>query len=258
MADNKKISKALYGPSVTEVALGALLGLLVGVVAAVVFLVFKPVKQLPALPKAEEIQRSMVYYVPGLNNSTKTKGWQAKQKQFLAGSSISVVEDELNAWVAGGGAGAVTPPPAPAAPKPAAKKPADKNKPADKPKPDDKAAAKADAPQLEGFVIPGTPNFRVVDDKLQIGMKCTLNWYGLAYETTVVTTGTFKKSGDTIVFSPETLYLGSCPLHLLPAASGQLMSTILSKQKVSDELRTAWTKLTGVTIEGGAVKFAMQ
>ena len=251
MATSKKLEKALYGPSVMEVALGAILGLLAGVIAAVVFLVFKPVKQQPAMPKAEEIQRSVVYYVPGTNNSAKSKGWQAKQKQFLAGTSISVVEDELNAWVAGGGAGAVTPPP-PAAAKPPAKKPADK------PKADDKPGAKPEGPTLEGFVIPGTPNFRVVDDKLQIGMKCTLNWYGLAYETTVVTTGTFKKSGDTVVFSPETVYLGSCPLHLLPAAGGQLISTIISKQKVSDELRTAWTKLTGVTIEGGAVKFAMQ
>ncbi|MDB6114702.1 MAG: hypothetical protein JWQ83_247 [Lacunisphaera sp.] len=249
MATSKKLEKALYGPSITEVALGAILGLLVGVLAAVVFLVFKPVKQLPAMPKTEEVQRSMVYYVPGTNNSAKTKGWQAKQKQFLAGTSISVVEDELNAWVAGGGVGA---PSAPAVAKPPAKKPADK------PKADDKGSAKSDAPALEGFVIPGTPNFRIVGDKLQIGMKCTLNWYGLAYETTVVTTGTFKKSGDSVVFSPETVYLGSCPLHLLPAAGGQLITTLISKQKVSDELRTAWTKLTGVTIEGGAVKFAMQ
>ena len=38
MAD-KKLEKALYGPSMTEVALGAVLGLIVGVLAACVYLI---------------------------------------------------------------------------------------------------------------------------------------------------------------------------------------------------------------------------
>ena len=60
MAD-KKLEKALYGPSMTEVALGAVLGLLLGLLAASVYLVFKPVAAVKELPK--EPLRSVVYYI---------------------------------------------------------------------------------------------------------------------------------------------------------------------------------------------------
>lgn len=238
MADNK-INKALYGPSMLEVVLGAALGLLVGVVFAGVYLVFKPVQQVKEMPK--EPSRSMVYYLPGSESSAKSKGWQAKQKQFLAGARIQVVEDELNAWSA-----SLSSPPA---------KPA---KPADKPKPGDKPAAKPDEPAPDGFVIPAKPNFRIIGDKLQIGLKCTLNWYGYMTEVTVQATGGFRKEGDQFVFAPDTVYLGSCPLHMLPAASTPLVDHIISKEKVSDEIGAAWAKLNQVTIEGGALKLAVQ
>lgn len=239
MAD-KKIDKALYGPSVTEVALGAVLGLVVGVLAACVYLVFKPVSQVKELPK--EPLRSVVYYIPGGESSAKSRTWQAKQKQFVAGTSVSVVEDELNAW--SGTLGAATP----AAAKPAAAKP----------KPGDKAKADDSKPAEDGIIIPYAPNFKVVGDKLQVGLKCTLNWYGLTYDTTVIATGGFAKSGDQVAFVPDKVYLGSCPLHLLPSVPGLLVSHVIAKEKVSDEMRTAWAKLTAVTIEGGAVKLTVQ
>ena len=44
MAD-KNIEKALYGPSYLEVALGAILGILIGVFAAGLYFVFKPVEK---------------------------------------------------------------------------------------------------------------------------------------------------------------------------------------------------------------------
>jgi hypothetical protein len=255
MADNK-IDKALYGPSVTEVALGAVLGLIAGLLVACVYLVFRPVSQVKALPK--EPLRSVVYYIPGNDSNTKSKNWQAKQKQFLAGTSVVLVEDELNAWAASATAAAPSAKPAakPAAPpKPGAPKPAPK--PADK---DKTADDKADEAKLAsaGFIIPYAPNFRVVGDQLQIGLKCTLNWFGLTYDTTVIATGSFGKSGDEVVFVPDKVYLGSCPVHFLPAISGVLMSQIVAHEKVSDEVRTAWAKLTVVTIENGTVKFTVQ
>ncbi|MDI1249282.1 MAG: hypothetical protein PSV13_10505 [Lacunisphaera sp.] len=232
---NKNIDKELYGPSVTEVALGAVLGLLAGVLVACVYLVFKPVAQVKELPK--EPARSVVYYIPGTDSNAKSRGWQAKQKQFLAGTSITVVEDEMNAWAATLSA-------------PAAAKPGTKPAPAAKP---DEAK-----PAPEGLIIPYAPNFKVVGDKLQIGFKCTLNWYGLTYDTTVIATGVFGRSGDQVAFVPEKFYLGSCPMHLLPGLSGLIGSYVISKEKVPDEVRTAWTKLADVTIEGGAVKFSVQ
>ena len=242
MAD-KKLEKALYGPSMTEVALGAVLGLIVGVLAACAYLVFKPVTQVKEMPK--EVSRSVIYYIPGNEGGAKSKNWQAKQKQFLGSPTFTIAlgEEELNAWASTLAAPAAPPPPPPGKPpaKPAAA-------PAEAPK----------APAADGIFNPGRPNFKVVDGKLQIGGKCLLNWYGLTYEVTIVTTGTFKKSGDSVVYSPETVYLGSCPVHLLPAASGPLVSHLISRVKVPDEMRTAWTKLGSITIEGTTLKFVAQ
>ncbi len=239
---NDKINKALYGPSMLEVGLGAVLGLLVGVLVASIYLVFKPVQTVKEMPK--EPSRSMVYYLPGSESSAKSRGWEAKQKQFLAGGRVQLVEDELNAWVSS----LASPAPAPA-------KPA---KPAAKPKPGEKPPAKPDTPAPEGFIIPARPNFRIIGDKLQIGLKCTLNWYGFMTDVTVQATGGFRKEGDLFVFAPDTVYLGSCPLHMLPWASPALITHIIANEKVPDEFSAAWAKLTQVSIEGGSLKLAVQ
>ena len=242
MAD-KKIEKALYGPSMTEVALGAVLGLIAGVLAAGIYLVFKPVSQVKEMPKEDKIVKGMVYFIPGNESNAKSKNWQAKQKQMTSGTTftLDLVEDELNAW-----ANTLSAPPAPApTPPKGAKAP---------------AAAPADAakPAADGIFNPGRPNFRIVDGRLQIGTKCLLNWYGLTYETTIISTGTFTKSGSSLVYTPATLYLGSCPVHLLPALAGPLMSHLISKEKVPDEIRTAWVKVDTATIENGTLKLVAQ
>lgn len=237
MAD-KKLEKALYGPSTTEVALGAVLGLIAGLLAACVFLVFKPVLQVKELPK--EPVRGTIYYIPGSESNAKSRGWQGKQKLFLEGKSVDLVEDELNAWAAATLGGN---PPAPAAvakgaPPPPAGEPA--------------------KPALDGIFNPGTPNFKIKDGLLQIGFKCVLNWYGLTHEVNVVTTGTLQRSGDHFVYVPKTFYLGSCPLHLLPSAAGPLCSHLLSKKKVPDDMLSAWAKLGDATIDGGTLKLVAQ
>lgn len=231
MAENKKIEKALYGPSATEVALGAILGLLAGVLAACAYLVFKPVSTVKEMPK--ETVRGMLYYIAGSDSSTKGRGVVAKQKQFVAGTSVSLVEDELNAWaVSAFGA-------APKAPAPGGK--ADDAKTAD-----------------GGIFQPGTPNFRIVNGKLQIGTKCLLNWYGLTHEVMVLTTGTFERSGDRFVFKPETLHLGSCPVHLLPAIATPLFDHLVGKKKVADDIKSAWVKVDDVAFDGAALKLTFQ
>jgi len=74
----------------------------------------------------------------------------------------------------------------------------------------------------------------------------------------VVATGSFRKSGDVFEFSADKVYLGSCPLHLIPAVSGLLVSTITAKQKIPDDLRIALTKVSAVTIDAGTLKLAVQ
>lgn len=233
MAD-KKVEKALYGPSTTEVALGAVLGLTAGLLAACVYLVLKPVQQVRELPK--EPVRGVLYYIPGSEVSGKSRNWSAKEKQFVGGASIVLVEDELNAWAASAFGAAPAAPGAPA-----------------------KAGAPAAAPAADGGIFqPGKPNFQIADGKLRIGFPCYLNWYGVGQEVFVITSGVIRRSGDGFVFAPETVYLGSCPVHLLPAVSGPLVKHLLGKKTVSDELKSAWAKLADVTIEGATLKLTVQ
>ncbi len=183
--------------------------------------------------------RGMVYFVPGAESNATGRPWTATQKQFIAGTSVTVVEEELNAWAASAFSG--TPPPKAG---PAPKAPA---------KPEE-----AKPPTLDGIFNPGTPNFKISGGKLQIGTKCILNWYGLTKEVMLVTTGDLVKSGDKFVYSAHTLYLGSCPVHLLPAAAGPLMSTLLDKKKAPDAINSAWAKLGDATIEGNTLKLTVQ
>jgi hypothetical protein len=236
MAD-AKIEKALYGPSMTEVALGAILGLIAGVLVACVYLVFKPVSQVKEMPAEDKIQKSMVYFIPGNESTAKSRGWQAKQKQIIGSPTftLDLVEDELNAWAS-----------TLAAPAPA-------------PKPGAPAGAAAPAPAVDGIFNPGKPNFKVVTgNKLQISGKCVLNGYGLTKEVTVIATGTFAKSGDSVSFAADSLYLGSCPVHLLPSVAGPLMSHLIAREKVPDDVRAAWAKLDSVTIDGTKLTFVAQ
>lgn len=227
MADSK-IEKALYGPSTTEVALGALLGLGAGLLLACVYLVFKPVQQVRELPK--EPDRSVVYYIPGGDSGAKNRAWSAKLKQFTGGASVEVIEDELNAW-----AGATFAKPPAAAP------------------------GAADAAAADGGIFqPGRPNFQVADGKLRIGFPCVLNWYGLTHEVFVIARGSIVRSGDSFTFQPETVHLGSCPVHLLPGVARPLVAHLLGKKPLPDDLNSAWAKLSEVTIEGSTLRLTVQ
>ncbi len=239
MAENKKIDKALYGPSTFEVALGALLGLLVGVIAACVFLALKPVKTVKEMPKEPAL--GAVYYIPGRIDGSKGRTWVDKQRQLLAGSTVLLTEEELNAWAASINSSA----PAAPAPKPAAK-PGAKPAPAKEEKP-------AEAPPA-GFFTAGPVVYRLVGNQLQAAAKCTLNYFGLVTEVQVIATGGFARKDNHVVFVPEKLYFGSCPLHKLPVLAGLVVPRIYASQKVSDELAAAWEKVTEVSVEKDLLK----
>jgi hypothetical protein len=232
MAD-KKIEKALYGPSTTEVALGALLGFLLGVVVAVIYLAWKPAQRVMQMPKAPVA--NVVYFLPGNENSVKARNWQAKVKTLTTGGTESFNEEELNAFAA-------TLEPSPAPPKAAA--------PAKPAKPGEEAK---DKPADSLFTASGL-NFRILkNDQLQISVKCTVNYYGIGTDAFAVATGGFVRGGDFFVFQPETYYFGSCPLHKLPVGSAFVTSRILGSFKLPDSMRL-WDKITSIKVEGGLLK----
>lgn len=235
---NKKIEKALYGPSTLEVALGAVLGLALGVVAAGVYLVFKPVQVLKEPPK--ETVKGVVYYLPGRTDSTRARAWQDKVATFVKGGQVVATEDELNVWATSLTGAA---PAKPAAPAPKA------------------AEKKGDAAPAAGsgdFLSASGLNFRVAGEQLQISEKVVLNYYGIAKEVVFQARGTFERGGESFVFKPDEMYLGSCPVHALPGASGALTKALIAKAKVPDDFRAAWAKISALAIEGGLVKVTTQ
>ena len=236
MAD-RKIEKALYGPSTTEVALGAILGLAAGLLVACVYLVFKPVLQVKEMPKEKDVVRGAVYFIPGSDNTSKGKSYAAKQKALIGGAAVELSEDELNAWSTATFGAPAKPAAAPAKGAP--------------------GAPAADA-GYEGIFNPGTPNFKISHGNIQIGTKCVLNWYGVTQEVTVLTIGNFAHQGDDVVFVPQQMYLGSCPLHLIPKLGNPLMEHLVSKKKVPDEIKSAWAKVRTATIEGNTLKLSME
>ncbi|HVU18736.1 MAG TPA: hypothetical protein VHD32_17665 [Candidatus Didemnitutus sp.] len=241
MAD-KKIEKALYGPSTTEVALGALLGFVLGVFVSIVYLVWKPVQRVPAIPK--DAVANVVYFVPGNENSVRARAWQAKMKTLAAGGEASFSEEELNAFAA-------TLDPAIAEDKPSDK---DKKPAPAKPAKPGEAAKPADAkPNGEFFTANGV-NFRILkNDKLQISLKCGINYYGIGTDAFVLATGSFMRSGNGYVFDADTFYFGSCPLHKLPVGEAFITARILNALKLPDNVRT-WDKITSIRIEAGQLK----
>ena len=241
---NKKIEKALYGPSTIEVALGAVLGLLLGVLVAAVFLVFKPVQTVKEKPK--EPVKGVVYHWTGRTDPNRARSWQEKFATFERGGTVMVSEDELNAWaVSISGA-------APA--KPTAKPAAAPAKPGEKPKTDDKNAPAAAVPANSDFVTASGLNFRIEDGRLHVASHVTLNYYGISKEVMLQATGGFQRTGDTFAFKPDEVYLGSCPVHALPGITGALAKALVAKAKVSDEFRAAWMKITELSVEGDLVK----
>lgn len=244
---NVKIEKALYGPSWLEVALGAVLGLLVGVATACLYLTFKPVKTVKEPVKDDDRVAGMVYYQPGRTDGP-SQAWQTKQKRFLAGGSIDLNEAELNAWAAvelKGTAPKKAPAGAPAQPPAApAKAPAD-------------AAKAAEPAPGSQFLSGGQVNFRLVGDRLQFGYTCHLDYFGLGTDVLVHAVGRLKSTSDGVEFDADEFYIGSCPLTKLAGAGLPIMGRLLSLHPVSAEMKEAWRRVTEARIEGGVLKLSV-
>lgn len=220
----RKFDRSRYGPSWTEVVLGALLSTALGVVLAAGYFVFKPVTRVKELPK--EPIPGTVYYIEGSRDYSNARRLIAKEKFFAKGGSVVVNEDELNT--------AANPVTAPAAP-----------------------GTEAAAPAT--MLSPGAPNFRIHDGALQITVPVRLK-VDLAYlDTTVLVqaTGNFARQGDAFVFQPKTVYVGSCPVERLPRAMEFVVKKFFDSQPVPADIAAAWGKLADVTIEGSTLRLTM-
>lgn len=232
-----------YEPGWAEVILGALLSLTLGAFVAMIYLALQPVESVAEMPATPA--ENAHYFVQGKCALDKARDWQSKQTDFLAGRSVVVSEDELNA-AAATLAGQPIQPPAPA--KAPAKKDAKGTPPA---KPAEPEAAPLPPAEL---LTPQLANFRIVDGKLQVGVPVLLNLYDLAQTTVLVqATGSFQREGERFVFVPDSFYIGTCPLHELSKIGDFVLKQVKAKVVLPEEFQTAWGKLADVKIEGNAL-----
>ncbi len=225
-----KVDRAIHGPTWAEVLLGAVLSLVLGVVIGALLLVLKPVVTATEMPK--EPVAGTVYYLPGARDGSAGRQAMVKRKAFVAGQSVKVTEQEINALADAAAA--------PAAPAPA--------------KPGEKAAP---APAASGFLNPGTPNVRIRNGTMQVGVPLAVDVFGFGAKIMVVAQGGFEKDGDTFAYEPSELYLGSCPVQRLPFLSSYVRKQLLAAHPVPEDIAIAWSKLANVTIEGNTLNLAM-
>lgn len=226
---NKKIERELHGPSWTEVILGAVLSLILGVVLAAAWLVFKPVAAVREMPK--EPAPDVVYYLEGSRDSFKARQASAKQRAFVQGESVELHEEELNLLTA------------PRVTTPAAT-------------PGQTQAAPAAAEK--GLVTPGAPNFRIRDGAMQIGVPLELSLLGFKQRVIMQARGGFASRGERVVFAPDEFYVGSCPIQRLPFVEGMLMKRIMAEADIPEELATAWSNVSEAAIEGSTLQLTMR
>jgi hypothetical protein len=225
---SRKIDRALHGPSWTEVILGAALSLLLGVVLGATLLMFRPVVVVRQMPAEEAIDPKAVYFVEGSRETSRARDAAAKRKAFLDGQSVTVIEDELNAL-----AGSAT-----AAPKSG-------------------ASPTAEGDGGDGMLATGTPNFRIRDGAMQVGVPVTLSLLGLSRKLTVQTRGGFVQQGGQFEYAPDTVYVGSLPLQRVPMLANFARNQFLDSQSLPEDIKAAWARLADVSIEGNVLNLTM-
>lgn len=240
---SRKIDRALRGPSWIEVVLGALISLVLGVLLGAALLIFRPVVVVKEMPKGDKLDPNAIYFVEGSRDGARGRDATAKRNAFVGGQTVTVIEDELNAL-----AGPATPFASAAAPKPGEKKAPEKA-------PVAKAPA-ADAAS-DDLLVTGTPNFRVRDGALQVGVPVTVNLLGMSEDVVVQTRGGFAKQGDVFAYEPSEFYLGCLPLNRLPIVSKYAREKFLNAQAIPDDIKGAWAKLANVSVEGNVLKLTM-
>jgi hypothetical protein len=254
---NKKLERALYGPTLLEISIGLILSVLLGAVLAVFFLILKPVEQVAEMPKVDEIKRGQVYYLPGALDYSKAKQWMGKRQRLaeIVPGEIVFTEDDLNAWSTGGQPPA--PEPAPAG-KPGAggKKPAPNAQPAPAPKQDE--AQPAQAPASDSIITPSVLNFRVREGNLQVALPTTINLLGYTFPVVAQARGGFQKQGDMYVFVPKEVMIGSLPLHRFPGAIERLVSEVYGSGRLPESFLAPWRRATSVAVDGDVLRITLQ
>ncbi len=224
MSTKSKIERELYGPSLIEVTLGAAISIVLGGLLAAGYLLFKPVQTVRVLPPEEEQIRGQVYHVEGSRDAARGRQWMRKRQLLTEGqpAEITLVEEELSAWVSEG------------------------------------ARPATEEGQGPGLVAADRIAFRIREGIMQIGITGSLNAFGYSQPMVFQAKGDFEWRNDRFVFVPEEFHVGSLPIHNLPLVGGFLTARIMATQAMPEDVVAAWDRLAAVEIEDNVLKLTVQ
>ncbi|MGE9296959.1 MAG: hypothetical protein ACQKBV_11785 [Puniceicoccales bacterium] len=215
MPKKKKVQS--QGNLAAAIVLGALTAL-IGAALGIVTLSLVKVEEVRGMPKEEEIEKHKVYYVFGKDRGGN---YRAKEQAFLSGQKgmLRLTEEDLNGWV-GNTFKFVKPP-------------------------------KGEEPAGLVVLKPSSPNFRINDGVLYIGMPVEVEAMGSEHKMRYIAEGQFVQAGDEFVFNPETVRLGSAKLPPVVADSiGQSLMELFKDNEDFPPYDKAWESLSQVRVEG--------
>lgn len=205
-----------------EIILGIVLSLLLGVAVGILALVLRPVLSVKEMPKDADRVPGMVYYLEGSRDPGRSSQADLKRRSLVAGQSVAMVEDELNALLAAD---------------PSAK-------------PDPAAAA-------QQMVAPGAPNIRIREGVVQVTVPLTINILGVSQKVPARARGGFVLEDNLWVFRADDVMLGSCPVASLPYVGNLIRAAVLRSIPRPGDLTAVWPKLAQVTVEGDVLNLRL-
>ncbi len=202
-------------PTLAGVIIGAALSILLGVLVALLHLIFKPVEILKAAPK--EPVAGVRYYIEGGGAAAAGKAWERKAEALAGGrGEVGFAEGDLNAWA----------------------------QETFKTTPEAEEAKKT----ATFLLAPGTPNLRLVGSELQIGVVADLIYFGTVNQLVFQARGGFEADGTGWRYAPEEVYLGCFPLHRVPPLLALVAGRFGAGDRLPPEVATVLAQATALTI----------
>lgn len=201
-------------------------GAVFGAALAAVWLVAKPVlfvdQPLPP-EEAKEHGDFLVQYVPGRSGGPATPQANARVKRFIdhVPGEIAFSEEDANRWLAS-----------------------------------TFGDRKAKVPMVADEIALPVPSLRFDTGLAQLGLVFDLSSLSKGAKLVFQVQGGFVREGDSFVFEPRQVHLGSLPVP--GAAARAVFSRATAMFPTPDAVRAAWAAVQDVQVEPGRIRLAIR
>ena len=104
------------------------------------------------------------------------------------------------------------------------------------------------------WLTPQSLNFRLANDRLQIGVPSTLSLFGLvSREVILQASGGFERKGSRFVFVAEEFKVGGLATERFPGVASFLAGRLMKAQEMPEEVVAAWDGLREVRVVGNGL-----